>query len=87
MALPANWQPRETTLRLNSVADKVLFWGILAATASAGLALWDSKVIWPTSDLSGLEISWPAAPHTLFAWCCCAFPTFEPALLARGWRV
>ena len=55
MALPANWQPRETTLRLNSVADKVLFWGILGATVSAGLALWDSKAIWPTSDLSGLR--------------------------------
>jgi len=28
VALPANWEPRETTLRLNSLADKVLFWGI-----------------------------------------------------------
>jgi hypothetical protein len=54
VALPANWEPRETTLRLNSVADKVLFWGILSATVSAGLALWRTKVIWPTSDLSGL---------------------------------
>lgn len=55
MGLPANWEPRETTLRLNSGADKVLFWGILGATVSAGLALWDSKVLWPTSDLSGLR--------------------------------
>jgi hypothetical protein len=55
MALPANWEPRETTPRLNSVADKVLFWGILGATVSAGLAIWDAKVIWPTSDLSRLR--------------------------------
>ena len=66
MALPANWQPRETTLRLNSVADKVLFWGILAATVSAGLALWDSKVIWPTADLSGLrDFLARSAPYAL----------------------
>ena len=55
MGLPANWEPREKTVQLNSVADKVLFWGILGATVSAGLALWDSKAIWPTSDLSELR--------------------------------
>jgi hypothetical protein len=54
VALPANWERRETTLRLNSVADKVLFWSVLGATVSAGLAIWDAKVIWPASDLSGL---------------------------------
>jgi hypothetical protein len=34
----------------------VLFWGILGATVSGGLAVWDAKVLWPTSDLiSGLR--------------------------------
>jgi ABC-type xylose transport system permease subunit len=66
VALPANWGPRETTLRLNSVADKVLFWGILGATVSAGLALWDAKSIWPTSDLSGLrDFLARSAPYVL----------------------
>jgi len=32
-----------------------MFWGILGATVSAGLAVWDAKVLWPTSDLSGLR--------------------------------
>ena len=54
MDLPANWEPRGKTVRPNSVANKVLFWGILGATVSAGLALWRTKVLWPTSDLSGL---------------------------------
>jgi hypothetical protein len=67
VALPANWEPRETTLRLNSVADKVLFWGILSATVSAGLALWSTKVIWPTSlELSGLgDFLARSAPYIL----------------------
>jgi len=48
------------------VADKVLFWGILGATVSAGLALWSTKVLWPTSELSGLgDFLARSAPYTL----------------------
>jgi hypothetical protein len=49
------------------VADKVLFWGILSATVSAGLALWSTKVIWPTSlELSGLgDFFARSAPYIL----------------------
>jgi hypothetical protein len=45
----------------------VLFWGILGATVSVGLALWESKVIWPTSlELSGLrDFLARSAPYVL----------------------